>query len=1260
MLSMSSIRRSVRWLAVLPVCFMVLASLVLTPVATRAQLANCTLSGTVFDASESLVPGAKVALKDRVTGTTREVESNGAGFFSFPALLPGTYDVTVTAKGFKAWEQRGIPLANAENRSLPNIQLQVGVPSETITVETGVEAIAPVSTGASSTTLNNDMVSQIAIQGRDAAELIRLMPGMAMNSGLSQSQWNSQLTQINNGPIGAFSASGTAPNGGMQMVMNGSVIVDAGNQGTQIANINQDQTEEVSIQNSAFDAEYAHGPVVFNAIGKRGGSQYHGGAYLYARNGVMNAEDAYLKAKQLQAGLGLNKPQDSYWYPGGTLGGPVPLPFTNFNKNHDRVFFFVGYENMQQTPAGTLHQYVTPTSAMISPNAQGNYDFSSVATQFNGLWPAGSVPGGNCATKTPDGHVINDNLGQPIMVPVTNGIIPAACVDPNGLTYLKMMATNPKVQYLPSATGYNAQFLDSTPVNSYNLNVRGDVNVIKDKMVVWGSYTRQPETDLNNISPWWWTNSSLPYPSGMPAKQLSYAYSIGATNTFSPTLTNEATFGYAYFINPINLANPNAVNPSKVGFNVATPYKALVPQIPNIVSWCCSGAGGNSPSSSNTSTFLAPGFGTNWYSGGAFGKDSFTPSFSDNLTWVVQRHTLKFGAFYASYANVQTEGYTVGTQGQWEFDPWCNQSTGNIFADILTGHGCNFAQNSSIPVDNLKYHELAFYAQDQWKATRRLTINFGVRLSHEGQWYPTGNVGSAGLAVWKPGAYDATATGLTGFVWHGIDKSVPVSGYVTPTILPDPHVGVAYDLFGNGRTVLRGGYGVYRFQIAYNDVTNDAQLGGPLGVVSYTSNCTFNSFNDLTDNPKCASPGGSSLTTTPGGRSGLNQGGILYNDNKIPYTQSWAAILDQRGPWNSLFEIQYQGNRSRNLLLTSNGGGGIKINGSNFIPYGGLFQPDPVTGITYYCQGTAGPTCNPGQPDSSVIPHYRPYDYSQIYVYQHASYSNYNALMLQWQKQTGFAIFNLNYTYSHALGVRDGNNDNGQGSGAALNSFNLAQNYGTLAFNRTHLLNASYVLNLPSPIHNNAFLAQVVNGWQLSGVTQWQSGPPLQPLTGGNLNAGYGNVTINGATYSATNQSLLGTDGVKLMPYIVCDPRSRTMAGQYFNPGCFAAPNIRGVNGPYVWPDITGPAFFDTDLGFYKNFKVREGQTLQFRFTAFNFINHANKQFGLTNDINLTFSGTGTANTNLCTPQSSINCTDGRPHYEVGRRVIELALKYNF
>lgn len=1204
-----------------------------------AQTVTGSLSGTVTDTSGAVVPNATVTLTDQATGTSRTTKSNGAGFYSFPVVQPGTYSVKGAASGFSTTEQKGVTLAAKEIRSV-NIQLKVGAESQSVEVSAGAEPV-PLTTGASATTLNNAVVSQTAIMGRDAAELIRLMPGMAMNTGLGNQQWTSATTAINSGPIGQFSANGTQPNGSMQLIMNGSVITDSGNQGTQIASINQDMTQEVTFQNGSFDAEHAHGPVTFESVGKRGTNQFHGEGYVYTRNGSFNSNDAFKNANKIK------KPIDHYWYTGANLGGPIPIP--GFNKNKDRAFFFVGFEHKQQSPAGALHQYMVPTGGMMG----GDFSQSSLApySQFYGTGGVpcagrtGSDPGSTfCKTQIAAGNIVmqKDASGNTIGATINPSLF-----DPNGLILMKLLAGAPGLQSITPTKGYNAQYLEQLPVNGNDINFKIDVNITKNNSAFF-SYTRESETDLNSIGLWWYTPASVPYPSSMPAAQLSRTWSVGLTSTISNSLVNEASFGYAYFINPVTLTNPKAVDPATYGYNVKTPYAQPVPQIPAIVNWCCNqGAGGPNNSAASSALFGPGSFGANpVWKGSATGKDSYTPDFSEKLSWVHGKHVMKFGVFWAQYANVQVENACCngGTVGTWEFEPWSGNSTGNIYADMLLGRADNFSMASQNFTDNMHYNEYAAFAQDSWRVHPRLTVTLGLRFDREGNWFPANE--NQGIMVWNPTnsvqGYSAASTNpLAGFVWHGLSSSVPLSGWPTPSVFYDPRVGASWDMFGTGRTVLRGGFGIYRYQIAYNNAIASGMLDDPLGLKSFHSNCTFNSLADLAS---CGAGGASARNTT-------SPGGMLYGDGKSPYTQTWNVILDQRAPWNSTFEMQYSGNRSRDMLIDSNGNGGVDMANINFVPIGGLFKPDPVTGITYYCQGTPSATCLNGAPPGDQMPHFRPYDYSALNVYRHGQYSNYNGMTVQWIKQTGRAVFNLNYTWGHALGIRGGDNSNGQGTGASLNAFDLASNYGPLAFSRAHIFNASYVVTLGSPIHDNAFLGGVINGWTLSGVTQFQSGPPLQPLTSGNLNASFPG-SSPGFPSGVNNQSILGTDGIKLMPYLVCNPATGLTKGQYFNPNCFVAPDTRGVNGPLEWPNIHGPGYVGSDLGIYKTFKITERQHLQFRWTAFNFLNHPNKVFGLGNDVNLSFATPGGHNTN--------KDTTGVPKYEVGSRVMEFALKYSF
>jgi len=377
-------------------------------------------------------------------------------------------------------------------------------------------------------------------------------------------------------------------------------------------------------------------------------------------------------------------------------------------------------------------------------------------------------------------------------------------------------------------------------------------------------------------------------------------------------------------------------------------------------------------------------------------------------------------------------------------------------------------------------------------------------------------------------------------------------------------------------------------------------------------------------------------------------------DEKTPNTWSYNFTVSQRTPWRSVAEFQYAGSRSRDLLTTggnNNGPGSI-----DFAPLGAYFGVDPITGKTLYNPGTMLPSNFPNLND--FLPYH---NYTGITLVGHLSYSNYNAFIATWQKQSGRFTFTSNYTFSKNLGIRDGQTSNGNGDGQDIYPFSIPANYGVLAYDRTHVFNAAYVVNLPTPIHGNKFLGGVVNGWVISGITQWQSGPPLQPNTGGSLNAAWPN-DMQPADYLGSNAPLA------TVPKLICDPRDNLKSNQYFNPACFAPPT-GGADGDIIWPYIKGPAFFNSDLAIYKDFLFKEHQKIEFRLSAFNFMNHALWQFnqGGAQDVNLNFSLSSSSSCgNQPAPcglsQTNINAiTTGSPLYknEVPR-VIEFAVKYMF
>ncbi|MBI5083750.1 MAG: TonB-dependent receptor [Acidobacteria bacterium] len=1158
-----------------------------------AQSASGTISGTVADKSGAVIPKAKVILKNSNSGVTRETISNGSGVYTFPSVLPGTYEVTITTSGFQPWELKEIVLNQGGSVSF-NAVMQVEGTKQEVEVAGMSESVVPVDTGQASQTLGRQLVEDLSIVGRDAAELIKIMPGMAMATGLSQSMWNSYTTASNTGPIGAFSAAGTQPNGAMTMSSDGANLLDPGNQGTQTANINQNQVAEVSILTSAYGAEFAKGPVTFQAIGKSGGSRYHGGAYLYARDGTFNAVDSYNKS---QGGSPLN---DRFFYPGGDFGGPVMIPKTNFNKNRDKLFFYTAYEYMKQQPAGTLRNYFVPTAEMMNGNFSPDY-LKTLGSGFaNARSAANVVPGGNATS--------NDGVNFP------GGFIPKSQMDPNSLAYMKLFPA-PNADPAKNSTGSNYQFFEGPPQNRWEYRLRGDYN-ISQKTKLFFSWNMQREGTSSPISIWWQIPGSLPYPSSQTATQKSDIYSANLVHVFTPTLTNEFVFAQANFLNPIKLGNPDAVNPDKIGFKMTGLFaNPFLPQIPNTYGWSNANVG-----------FATYPYGAPWPSGGAasFGKLSQTPNISDNITKIAGKHTVKAGFYWDFARNNQTGGGLDGsTQGAAAFENWGARSTGNPLSDWITGRITTFRQMKDAPVTDFKYYQYSFFVNDQWKATKRLTLTLGMRFEHMGNWVPAEG---PGLAVWNQSSYNnaSNAPGWTGLQWTAVNKSIPMSGFPSRPMFYEPRFGAAYDLFGDGKTVLRGGIGLYRYQLSYNSVSG-AAYSAPLNVPDVSTNwgcCVgWNEFKQY-----------SPATGVPGLGSSLN-GALNMDDDRTPHTWTYNFTISRRMPWRSVAEAQYSGNKSRDLMLRG------PLSNINLVPFGAFFKPNPRDGKIY-------DPADGGFPSND----YRPLrNYQDVTLINHGSYSNYNSLVLTWQKQTGRATFTTNYTFSKVLGVRDNQSDNGPGAGTTLWPFGLRQNYGVLGWDHTHIYNAAYVFNSPNWVKGNKVLQGIANGWVLSGITQMQSGAPIQPNTSGTLNASWPG--------DYTPQRILGTNAVSNMfPKVLCDPRSNLQSGQYFNPSCFG-PAPAGANGDIIWPYIKGPAFFNSDLAMYKNFNINEQHKIQLRFSAFNFMNHPLPQFGAggNSDLQLNFNNNGTlSKTNLN------KLTWGGPNFTVGRRVVEFTIKYNF
>ena len=537
----------------------------------------------------------------------------------------------------------------------------------------------------------------------------------------------------------------------------------------------------------------------------------------------------------------------------------------------------------------------------------------------------------------------------------------------------------------------------------------------------------------------------------------------------------------------------------------------------------------------------------------------------------------------------------------------------------------SFNQANFNRVNDIAYSTTEFFGQDSWKVNSRLTIEAGLRMTHFTPW--ADRLGF-GYSTFDPAAYQnaacASAPTFCGFAWHSRDKSVPLGGFPTRGLFWQPRFGVAYDLTGKGNTVFRGGWG--RFYYHSGQFTSGLDTAAGSANVTVTPNSIGNKPLFVSD---LAALGFTGQPGTPGA--------VDRHDDKQPYTDSWNFTISQRVPWHSLVEVAYVGNSSRDLQNSAGYG-----SNQNLVPVGAMFGPDPTTGK---------PTTDPF---NATANNYRPFlGYSDINLATNNLYANYNALQVSWAHQSSHASVQLNYSLGKSLGICCGGL---LGSlQANYDPFNLNNNYGAQPGDRRHIFSAAYSITLPSPMHGNRIAAGAVNGWQVSGVTQWESGANLTGnSSNGNFNLALNNSVIPGTTEKISNQSILGTNAVQLNPIVTCNPTSGLGDHQWINPNCFSVPTVAGENGPSILPAIYGPAFFNTDLGLFKNFQIKEQMKLQFRIQSNNFLNHPLWTMGQGNAANLTFTQDTTGKIN----QS--NAQFGTAQYKTGQRLLELVVKFYF
>lgn len=1170
----------------------------------NAQQTSATLNGTVLDATGAVIPGAKINLKNEASGDMRNGVSNNDGYFTFAAIPPGRYTLNISKDGFSSWEAKGVVLESADKRLVTGIVLKPSATNETIEVEATAQ-ITPVDTGEKSTTINEHILNNVAIVGQNAAEFVKIMPGMAFSGGtLNQSSYAAQDERTGTGPVGSFSANGQRL-GALDITSDGAHIIDPGCNCGQAMNTNADMTSELKVMTSNFGADEAKGPVTISAIGKSGGSQFHGELYTYNRYFAANANDPLNGSfGNLPDGQPVApKARTKYFYPGGNLSGPIIK---------DKLFFFYGMEYYKQDVDNGIYEAAVPTLAMRN----GDFTDTAYIGALNGFGISTPAAGPN----------------------YTNGVVNPGAIDPNGQILMNVYPLpniDPRTVVNGQKLGWNYINAQTRFSNMLQERVRIDYN-ISDSMKLYVSYNHQHDNAVNSLDVLWtgngqsWASPTTPYPSPIVESTTSHVVSANLTKIFSPTLTNELVFTYTYLNLPNNFQDPSKVNRGGLGlnynllFNHPNPDKLIFPEM--------TGWGDGVTNMLNTGFEL---------SGGVYAKKTL-PSVADNVFKVWGTHTTKFGFYWERTWNSQPGNAAVN--GDTNFAPWATNTSGNAYADMLTGTMAGYDEQNFDAVPAFRYMSAEFYATDSWKVSRRLTLDYGLRVSHLGPWVDTTGYG---FGAWYPSLFNSNQGGTAGGVlfpgieWNKASSSTPLSGSASRTFFYNPRVGFAWDLRGTGNTVLRGGYGMYHFHDEQN-VQN-----GAYGVVrgSYDIGVGSQTFSSLS--PSLLS---NTVVAVPANVTALDP-----RDDQEPRSQTYSLTVSQRLPWKSLLEVAYVGSKSDYLSNYNN-----NFDKINDLPVGALFQPNSQ------CGGSACPWSVQGNYSTAeqnaarpfvTTPNGTPGYGTGLKIIDHKMYSNYNSLQASWNKQAGHLTFLANYTYSKALGIRG---ENGSQTGDPTN---LSHNYGTLPSNRTHIFNTAYVYELPTLTSGNRIVKGAANGWQISGIVQYQTGADLQAAISNSYNFGYSafipaNTTFMGVNSGATpvtanDQNILGTPDVTLMPVLTCNPKSGLKHNQYLNPSCFASFATPGVQGSYIIPAGAGPGFFNTDLSVFKNFTFgkSESKKLQFRFSGYNFLNHPLNTF-LQKDPNLTlaFDNTG----------KLINPNFGVANSKTGHRILQGAVKFSF
>lgn len=1137
-------------------CTRVICVSTILAVSGFGQTVSSSVIGTVLDPASAAVPSAKVVLTDEATNSSRTTVTDTSGIFRFVDLGPSTYSLSVQAPGFKAFAERQIVVEAQEIRDLGKLTLQVGNLSESVTV---LAEATPIQLASSekSLTIDSNQLDNITLKGRDLFSFISMVPGVIDTTA------SRDVTTPN--AIGGIYINGN--NGSkINFTVDGITDLDTGSNSTVHYEPNMDSIQELRVLTSNYQAEFGRNSGgTITAITKSGTRDIHATGLWTHRHEGFNA-NTWLDNHTLTAqGTAQPIPRYRYNVESYTVGGPAFIPKL-LNRDRKRLFFFWAQEYTGQFVTGGAQTKYTPTALERTGNFSQTF-----------------ANNGSLITIT------DPNTGAPF----PGNIIPASRADPTGvgpamLNFFPLpnfTATSANqlnvVNYFESASATHPRRNDVLRIDTYvTSKLTGYFRWINDHddmtalyQGVQFSQDKGGTLGAAGIAP-------IDHPNP------GHGYSGSVVYAITPTLVNEFSIAeswntWAYYstdnyktedrslipnipeLFPIPTQNPTGVSK----FNG---YLNLLPQFQF----------GSPPSNSMTYT-------RNQTSAGNEENFNTIWTFSDNLSKVLKTHSFKAGAYIEHNMKLQPGSNPYSGSFNYSPDALNNLNTGNGYANAFLGYVDVYQQATARATFNVHYWNAEFYLQDNWRVTPRLTLDLGVRFYHQ----PAQNDANLTFANFFPSQYTAAAAprlyvpGMSGGKRVAIDPGtgavapvayiglyVPNSGnpadgwallgkngvspntYNISPVSATPRVGFAYDLTGNGRTAIRGGFGIFYNRLDGNQVYN---LAGqpPYGYtpqLNYTTN--------------------SSIAASSGNLIFGPQTYYAWPQAQVPWNGARNASIDiQHSMAGVVFDIGYTGNWGFNQNISYN---------INPIPIGTRFLPQ-----------NADPT-NGGKPLPDVLLRSKYPGFNVINQYAEIGNTNYNALTLTGQRRLSHGLaFGASYTFSKAM---------------YLNTYtpvvpnNESWNYGRSNTDRTHHLVVNYSYEIPrAERFVGRYLSVITDHWTYSGVFVFSTGAPYNPGCG---------------FASGTQPDYTGTPDVSARCMVVGNPYSNIPAGAYFNPAAFALPALGTVSPatPQLG-DLGGgsgvlsyPHFTNFDMTMFKRIPIGLGERRGFEIQvqAYNVFNH--------------------------------------------------------